>query len=152
MIWEIDRSKDLRILLRSYLHNRFWITKVQNNSRAHLRNKSGFLKYNNILLGNIVQYNLLSYKNRSMNIKNKSGVYSFSKTVEIFSQNYILKNRQKGSYTFQTPSFALCKKLSNFLSFFYLSYPKALYKSVPLSSKNVAFRNLASLIIPKSVF
>ena len=33
-----------------------------------------------------------------------------------------------------------------------LSYPKVLYKSVLLSSKNVAFPNLTSLIIHKSVF
>ena len=32
-----------------------------------------------------------------------------------------------------------------------LSYPKVLYKSVLLSSKNVALRNLTSLIVPKSV-
>ena len=33
-----------------------------------------------------------------------------------------------------------------------LSYPKVLYKSVILSAKNVALRNLTSLIIPKGVF
>ena len=54
-----DGSKDLRIegtiLLRIYLHKRFWIKKVLSNSRAHLRNKSGFLKYNYSLLENTVQ-------------------------------------------------------------------------------------------------
>ena len=33
-----------------------------------------------------------------------------------------------------------------------LSYPKIFYKSVLLSSKNVALRKLTSLIIPKNVF
>ena len=33
-----------------------------------------------------------------------------------------------------------------------LSYPEVLYKSVLLSSKNVALRKLTSLIIPKNVF
>ena len=33
-----------------------------------------------------------------------------------------------------------------------VSYPKVLYKSVLLSNKNVALRNVTSLIIPKSVF
>ena len=33
-----------------------------------------------------------------------------------------------------------------------LSFSKVLYKSVLLSSKNLAFSNLTSLIIPKSVF
>ena len=73
---------------------------------------------------------------------------------------------------------ALCEKLSNFspllffsliipkstlqkrsIVYYYLSpliidlsYPKILYKSVLLSSENVAFLNLTSLIIPKSVF
>ena len=35
---------------------------------------------------------------------------------------------------------------------YYLSYPKVFYKSVLLSSKNVALRKLTSLIIPKNVF
>ena len=59
MMCDIDGSKNLRIegtmLLRIYLHKRLWIKKVLNNSRAHLRNKSGFLKYNYSLLGNTVQ-------------------------------------------------------------------------------------------------
>ena len=59
MMCEIHGSKDLRIeetmLLRSYLQKRFWLKKVSNNSRAHLRNKSGFLKYNYSLLRNAVQ-------------------------------------------------------------------------------------------------
>ena len=59
MMCEIYGLKDFRIeetiLLRSYLHKRFGIKKVLNNSRAHLRNKSGFLKYNYNLLGDTVQ-------------------------------------------------------------------------------------------------
>ena len=37
-------------------------------------------------------------------------------------------------------------------NYYDLSYPKGLYKSVILSAKNVALRNLTSLIIPKGVF
>ena len=37
-------------------------------------------------------------------------------------------------------------------NYYDLSYPKVLYKSVILSAKNVALRNLTSLIIPKGVF
>ena len=67
MMCEIDGSKDLHIektiLLRNYLHKTFWIKKVQNNSRAHSSNKSGFLKDDYSLLGNTVQEILLSLRN-----------------------------------------------------------------------------------------
>ena len=59
MMCDIPGSKDFRIeetiLLRSYLHKIFRIKKVQDNSRAHLRNNSGFLKCNYSLLGNTVK-------------------------------------------------------------------------------------------------
>ena len=51
----LRRRIEKTILLRNYLHKRFWIKKVLNNIRAHLQNKSGFLKYNYSLLGNTVQ-------------------------------------------------------------------------------------------------
>ena len=48
MMCEMYGSEDLlveeTIVLRRYLHKRFWIKKVKNNSRGHLGNKSDFLK------------------------------------------------------------------------------------------------------------
>ena len=108
-----------------------------------------------------------------------SGVYSLPATVDItvILPKLDLKKPTNSNQTVQTPHFALCGKLSNFSSLFFsliipkstlqkrsiiyyylppliidLSYPKVLCKSVLLSSKNVAFPNLTSLIIPKSVF
>ena len=54
MIRKIYGSKELRIeepiLFRSYLHERFWVERFENNRRAHLPNEGGFLKYNYSLL------------------------------------------------------------------------------------------------------
>ena len=48
MIGEMYGSEDLHIeetiVLRSYLHKKFWIKKVKNNSRGHLGDKKDFLK------------------------------------------------------------------------------------------------------------
>ena len=67
-----------------------------------------------------------------------SGVYSLLTTVDItfILPKLDLKTPTKSNQTFQTPSFALCGKLSNFSSlfFFHLSFPKVLYKSVLLST------------------
>ena len=119
-------------------------------------------------------------------------VYTLSTTVEkkkFFNFSHspkklYPKKSTKKNYTFQTPSFALCEKLSNLSFVFQLSFQKVLYKSVLRSiikapcksvlfsiitcphlsftyhthksvllfSKNLAFRNLTSLIIPKNVF
>ena len=96
-----------------------------------------------------------------------SGVYSLSTTVDItfILPKLDLKKPTKTQLNFQTQlnffSLIIPKSTLQKRSIIYyylppliidLPYPEVLYKSVLLSSKNVAFPNLTSLILPKSVF
>ena len=134
----------------------------------------------NKTIGNTVQQNLLSY--RPVNWYSKqicrvmSSVYSLSTTIEI---TFILPKLDLKKPTKQQLNFSLLcvENWATFHHYFFsliipkialqkrsiiyyyllplitdLSYPKVHYKSVLLSSKNVALCNLTSIIIPKSVF
>ena len=156
MMWEIGGWKDLHILLRSYLHKIFWIAKVQNNSRAHLRNKSGFLKYSDSLLGNnhsikplILKKPVNWYPNQIYRVM--FGVYSLSTTAEItfILPKLYLKKIDKKAITL----FRLCLLLyvKNWVTvhhcFFHLSFPKVLHKSVILSIIKVPYKSAILSII-----
>ena len=78
-----------------------------------------------------------------------SGVYSLSTTVEI---NFILPKlyfkKLTKKQTFQNPSFAQCEK-QYFFIFFYLSFPKVLYKIVLLSILKVPYKSVLLSIITR---
>ena len=108
-----------------------------------------------------------------------SGVYSLSTTVDLtfIPPKLDLKKLTKKQFSFSNSIYCSVWKTEQLFIIFFsliipkstlqkrsivyyylspliidLSYPKILYKSVVLSGKNVAFSNLTSLIIPKSVF
>ena len=109
-----------------------------------------------------------------------SGVYSLSTTVDItfILPKLDLKTDKKAIKLFKLHFWLCVKNGATFHHFFFfftyhpkstlqkrsivyyyfspliidLLYPKVLYKSVVLSSKNAAFPNRTSLIIPESLF
>ena len=76
-----------------------------------------------------------------------SGVYSISTTVKItfLLQKLYLKKLTKKQLNFQTPSFALGEKLSNFSSYFFFTHH--FQKSVLLSIIKVPYKSVLLPII-----
>ena len=84
-----------------------------------------------------------------------SGVYSLAATFDItfILPKRDLKKSTKNQLNFSSSIFCPVWKTEQlFIIFFLLSFRKGLYKSVLLSSKNVAFTNPTSLVIDKIVF
>ena len=106
------------------------------------------------MLGNTVQYNILSYRNQSIDMQSKSvalclvyNLFQPPRNNFYFPELY-LKKLTKKQLNFSSPIFcSIYKNWVTFHHFLHLSFPKVLYKSVLLYIIKVPHKNVLLSVI-----